>query len=189
VPSALWVFALCYIRNFEAVRFLWTLIILGWIGFSGYWYTCKVRCACGDLGQFSISRVSEKPAPAVKSEISTTEQAIVAKENGKEKEYEGRLLFNCNNAELIEGKDLPALMNSLKKKAEVMDSLHITGFYSLNEINASKYANLGLARANAIRETLKESLPAEMITINGMEKASLGIKCDEPFSAEQFMWQ
>lgn len=148
---------------------------------------CKVRCACNEPLSFLNSNSTQVDSSAPPA--SMEENKLSDDENVNEPLPNGDILFNCDESGFVKGSDYDALIEDLKKKAEIMDSLYIFGFYSLEETNRSKYENLGLARAGAIRQQLRSDLDYEMMSIESMEKPDVGTNCDEPFKAVRFLWE
>lgn len=78
----------------------------------------------------------------------------------------GPLLFEWNNADGITNEKFAAYKQELVGKCAEGEVLEITGFYFPEEKNSSAFADLGLARANDIKELLMPEIEAEQIVLS-----------------------
>jgi len=137
-------------------------IILAWFGWN--WYKENILC-CDDSVKIEA-----------KEEI--TPNPI---------KY-GPLVFNWNSDK--------AIINDLwaDKKNEILSGftadgiLQITGSYFSEEINNSTFENLGLARADAVRNLLLDSLPADKMEINSKIVNYLEDAKTKPFGGTVLNW-
>ena len=126
----------------SSIKTLAWILLIGWIGGSTWWHVCKIKQLC------------DGAAPTPASTYAIPELNIA--DNGK---------LNLHSAFNFGFKKSMAEPNYTNVKAE-LDSLAsylkanpdrqvtITGLYSSIEQNPTKFANLGLARADAIKQYL-----------------------------------
>ncbi|MFK7933393.1 MAG: OmpA family protein [Saprospiraceae bacterium] len=77
------------------------------------------------------------------------------------------LLFEWNKAAGITNAQFADLKTKLTSQCADGEVLEITGYYFTEEKNDSEFANLGLARAAALKTLLAPELAAEQIVLNG----------------------
>ncbi|MFN8345146.1 MAG: OmpA family protein [Spirosomataceae bacterium] len=141
----------------SGIKTLARILLVGWIGGSTYWHICKIKQLC------------DGPA-AVIPEYVVPPLSIV--DNGK---------LNLTSAMNFGFKKSVAEPNMTNVKKE-LDSLAaylkgnpgrkltVTGLYSAAEQNTSSFDNLGLARADAIRNYLVQAgVPAGQLSIEGKQ--------------------
>ncbi len=159
-----------------------------WLAFSGYWYTCKVRCACNEPLSFFNS--SSNPTSSDKAQnANALADSKKDKKKANKSEPKVGILFNCNESGFVKGDDYDSVIQTLQEKTDLMDKLYIFGLYSLEETNRSKYENLGLARAGAIRQQLRKHIDIDKMAIESVLNKDVGTDCDEPFQAVRFLWE
>ncbi|HPK10749.1 MAG TPA: OmpA family protein [Saprospiraceae bacterium] len=139
------------------------IILILWIllGF-GYCFTSKNCC--------------EKPVEAA---VSKVEEPVV-----KAVEF-GPLVFNWGDSMAITNDKWPAFKASVLAKLQDNQLLEITGYYSSDEVNNTKYENLGLARAHAIRALFPE-LPDDRFRLSSKLVDSRTLDKSNPFEAARF---
>lgn len=81
----------------------------------------------------------------------------------------GPLLFEWNNADGITNEKFAAYKQDLISKCAEGEVLEITGFYFPTEKNTSTFADLGLARANDIKELLAPEIAADQMVLQSEE--------------------
>lgn len=151
------------------VLLLSAFTILYFLG-TQWWYSNKISGAC---------------CGAVVAEATAAEEAAAAIAAGASLP----LAFKWMNADPILGQNFEAYKsNAILKGLKEDNVLQITGQYYKGEKAPEGYDNMGLARAAAIREMLKESIPIDRIDISsrivednpGMESAA--------FAGTSFNW-
>ncbi len=115
---------------------LWFLTALWFVG-SWYWYVCPHKEVC----------------PWVKPI-----EKIVAKEYGP-------LVFDWSKTSAITSDRFPQYRDSILAQLKDQDLLEITGQYYGDEENTSSYDNLGLARANAVKDRMVPPLSADRVEL------------------------
>ena len=132
--------------------FIWSLLTIGSYNFS------KVRlCASLPFGKHNHS-LPAKPTPA--APVTTVPE---------EPEAELRLPLDFRNSDatpLFNAGYSTFKSNILTNKTKD-NILEITGYYLVDEKNTSTYVNLGLARANEVKNLFLQDMPAERIRVIG----------------------
>lgn len=118
------------------------LVLTGlWFWACQYWYTCPIK----EVG-YSCKREVVQP--------------VVEKSKDA-----GPLLFAWEDAKPITNKKFPKLKNEILDGKTDNNILIISGPYTKSEDNTSTYDNMGLARANMIKELFIDEIPADRIQI------------------------
>jgi len=100
------------------------------------------------------------------------------------------LAFQWMTADPTLGTDFDAFKNNAILKGMKEDNiLQITGNYFKDETTAEGFDNLGLARASAIREMLKEHISLDRIDISSRMVPDKETMKDAPFEAVTFSWR
>lgn len=111
-------------------------IIILWLLLGvGYWYCASQCCGAGDSRE-SVSQVQTVPAIASK---------VVS---------EKPLLFRWSDRNPMYGKNWNSYKDSIVGSLKDNQILQITGLYSKNEENKTKFQNLGIARADSVRRSI-----------------------------------
>lgn len=138
---------------------LWFLTALWFIG-SWFWYVCPHKKVC----------------PWVKStEVIEDSKAY------------GPLVFDWSKSSPFTSSQFPEYRDSIIAQLGDQDALQITGHYYGDEENTSTFENMGLARANAIKEQFVSALEDDRIELSSslMDGTSVRAKADK-FSAATF---
>ena len=111
-------------------------IIILWLLLGvGYWYCASQCCGDGD----SRDKVSQlETIPAVASKVIS----------------EKPLLFRWSDRNPMYGKNWNSYKDSIVGSLRDNQILQITGLYSRNEENKTKFQNLGIARADSVRRSI-----------------------------------
>ncbi len=111
-------------------------IIILWLLLGvGYWYCASQCCGDGD----SRDKVSQlETIPAVASKVIS----------------EKPLLFRWSDRNPMYGKNWNSYRDSIVGSLRDNQILQITGLYSRNEENKTKFQNLGIARADSVRRSI-----------------------------------
>ena len=150
------------------------MLTAGWFGLGGYWYTCKIRghCPGGSVDQAATSLPSS-PLPKPTADTPTP---------GKR----GPLTFDWSKAAALTTDAFPDYRDSVIKLVTEGKLLNITGHYSAREENNTSFANLGLARASAVKDKLKDKIDPSLIRIFSHKDAELDDQADKSFAAAGF---
>lgn len=131
---------------------LLTLLAFGaWSAGSWWFYSCQIKGFCpGEAVQTSTAPVAAKPTinPAELSEP---------------------LMFRWADAEPIARADFDAFRDSIVKTISEGEALQITGYFFEGEGKPGNFANMGLARAEAVRKMFQDKLPADRIQTTARE--------------------
>jgi outer membrane protein OmpA-like peptidoglycan-associated protein len=114
-------------------------------GISWYYYTCHIRCSC-----------SSAASPPVVNTVTEAAKEPVEFTHGKN--YP------------VTGSRWTAYRDSLVALAKAGKIIEVTGFYSSAEINNTRYENLGLARADTIKDLLVPDIPASQIVLRSSQR-------------------
>lgn len=140
-------------RNLVLALSLFLMILLGWFL---YQYSCD---CCGDGSADSntgiISEVSE--------DDSSGESVTDAAGSNRMSDY---LMFNWSDGEPVLRDDWETRKTQIINGLAEGEFLEITGLYRSDESNNTSFENLGLARANKIKELLAPPLSGDRITLS-----------------------
>ena len=126
-----------------------------WGGGSTYWYVCKIKGFC----QPTQTNIVNKP------EIKKEKESTI-------KKVAHSLMY------FIKGKSEPVINDTAQWEAEVKSikqlqaegkKLHIEVPYYAGENNTTRFDNLGLARANALKQKLSTSIDTALIVTKGKQ--------------------
>ena len=156
------------------MRWFWFLLYLLFC-FGSCWYVWdKKQTCCADSAGDSIGQVEEPKETDVRSTI-----AAIQKDSGP-------VLFNWSSDEPILSDRFGSYRDSIADLIGEGRALEIQGYYYPDETNNTSFENLGLARANNIKNQFINSLDADRInTIGKLQKMRDGIK-DFPFIGNRF---
>ncbi|MEZ4902847.1 MAG: OmpA family protein [Spirosomataceae bacterium] len=130
----------------SGIKTLAWVLLIGWIGGASYWHVCQIKQLC------------DGPAPSVTVPSYTIPPLSIA--DGDNLNLTSAMNFgfkksvpdpNFSNVK----KELDSLAVYLKSSPE--RKLTITGLYASLEQNTTSFADLGLARADAIKQYLVQS--------------------------------
>ncbi|QHV96417.1 OmpA family protein [Spirosoma endbachense] len=148
----------------------WIVLLVLWMIGSTWWHVCKIKQLCADDAQPTAQAVAVEPD--LETTPSDADGYTIADGSLFRLELPGNFSFaksgaNANINTL--GGSLESMVTYLKANPGRM--LDITGYYSLSETNTSTFANLGLARAEGIKQYLiQQGIPAASITTKGVER-------------------
>lgn len=131
-----------------------------WFVFCSWWYVCGVKEKCAD-------------PPTV--------------ENVIEKEV-GPLVFNWSDPAGVTNSKWPAYKSDITTKMSKDNLLEITGHYFADEENTSEYDNMGLARANSVKELLIDKIPEDRIVLKSEVATATDEVRTEVFESASMKW-
>lgn len=144
----------------------WIILLGLWMAGSTWWHVCKIKQLCVDDVKATPATTEETAAP-------TTANAFMIADGDRFKlEFPGNFSFaksgaNANMNSL--GGSLDAMVAYLK--ANPGRTLEIKGYYSANETNSTSFPNLGIARAEGLKQYLvQQGIPAGSITTSAEER-------------------
>jgi len=149
-------------KKIYALLIFLLFIVLVW--FSWKWYQNTILC-CDDATQ-------EVAPPIVKPE---------AKKSGP-------VVFNWNSATAVTNDLWPAQKNEIISGNSENKILSIEGSYFNEETNSSNFENLGLARADAIKQLLLDTIPSEKIEITSNKADFYDDATSQPFGGTILSW-
>ncbi len=139
-------------------------LLLLWLAGCWYWYTCKIKGLCG-------------------GNKGTTHQSGISSNSSTES---GPLVFNWSSAKPNTGKEFQQYQSTLMKSATDDNLLEITGWYTEQETNTSKLANLGLARAEEVKKLLSSKMDPSRIRITSKQVPTREHMRKDPFAGIEF---
>ena len=142
----------------------------------------KQVCPFGNTDESVSEITSEDPEQTLEDSInvSTEEDDIKAEESHQ------RLVFNWSDAQVMVGADFDSFRDSILDNLGATDILEITGLYYANEVNSTSFENLGLARADQVRDLFPD-LADERIIIAGILADNPAVEpLEQPFVSSSF---
>ncbi|AUD02845.1 OmpA family protein [Spirosoma pollinicola] len=153
----------------------WVILLILWMMGSTWWHVCKIKQLCGNDAQpVAVSADSTLDITPVK-----TPGFTIADEDYFRLNFPGNFSFaksgaNANMNSL--GGSLGSMITYIKVSPN--RTLEIIGYYSKGEANTTTFPNLGLARAEGIKQYLiQQGISATSLTTTGVER-------DIPFTAK-----
>ena len=146
----------------------WIILLIVWMIGSTWWHVCKIKQLCAN-------DMAPAAAPAETETLPTRLNAdglTIADGNRFRLQLPGDFSFaksgaNANMNTL--GGSLASMVTYLK--ANPSRTLEIIGYYSPTETNSTTFPNLGLARAEGVKQYLvQQGIPAASITTKGVER-------------------
>lgn len=143
----------------------WIVLLLLWMGGSTWWHVCKIKQLC-----------DEAPASAAASAPVVTMPPLSIVDSDK---LNLNVTGNFSFAESGAVANQAAVGNTLQTVASHLiatgRTLTLTGYYFTDEQNPTAFANLGLARAEAIKaKLLALGVPAAQLTTKGVALGGVG---------------
>lgn len=161
---------------------LLVVLLVGWIAGSTYYYVCHIRQhCCGDCDALSDSSVFELTTSPVG-------QLRIAGEGLSIEHPQGVKFARSESAPVVTSGADTAFYRVKEHLGNHTDhALHITGWYDDSEKNSGLYNNLGLARAEAMKQRLVAAgIPDEQIGTAGRSSIELTFRGDTLFSGLTF---
>ena len=153
------------------LRALSWLALIGWWGFATYWYVCHIKHHCEELTA-ATTVTAPAPEPAAAPEPAKLPASFMVSD-GSKNIVDVKDVFKAKNkqAEVVvspalETKAIGELASYLKANKD--RELNVVGIYGQNEPNTTKYADLGIGRA----ENVKARLVALGIDANRIKTSS-----------------
>ncbi len=145
-----------------------TLVLLlsfGWIWFCQHWHCCWINQSCS-TGPAVTTVTSPKPATKLNSP----------------------LIFDWSDAKPITSDRYDSYASSLIDGFTDDNILEITGIYESDESIPEGYENMGLARAEAIRDLLSGQIAGERIRLNSELVDKREGSKEQGFVSHSFKW-
>lgn len=140
----------------------WIVLLVVWMMGSTWWHVCKIKQLCAD----------DTPSPTLSVQAPT-----VSLSDGSRFSVGLPGTFNFAKSGAvpnIEGFDasLDSIATYLQNNPD--RQLTLTGYYTASETNSTPFPNLGIARAEAIKEFLiQRGVPATSLLTTGVERGDL----------------
>lgn len=148
----------------------WIVLLVLWMIGSTWWHVCKIKQLCANDAAPSAETIS--PEPPIETTPPGADGYTIADGNLFRLDLPGNFSFaksgsNANMNTL--GGSLESLVTYLK--ANPNRTMEIIGYYTATETNTSSFPNLGLARAEGIKQYLvQQGIPATSLTTTGTER-------------------
>ncbi|AEI51701.1 OmpA family protein [Runella slithyformis] len=140
----------------SGVKMLAWILLVGWMGGSAYWHVCKIKLLCDGPVEAGPPTAAAYTIPALNIADGNSLNLSSAMNFGFKKSMPEPNYANVK-------KELDSLAAYLK--ANATRKLTITGLYSSIEQNTGSFADLGLARAEALKEYLVQAgVPGGQLT-------------------------
>jgi len=176
----------------------WVILLFLWMAGSAWWHVCQIKQLCAD----DDGPVAMLPAD---TEVYTTPPGAdgftIADGNRFQLEFPGNFSFaksgaNANINTLggtpLGGTPLGGRMDSLVTylKANPDRTLDVRGYYMASETNTTSFANLGLARAEGIKQYLIQQgvSAASLMTTGVLRNVPLTTKGDSLIGGLDFVF-
>lgn len=148
---------------------LWIFLLLLWMIGSTWWHVCKIKQLCADDLRPTEIRSTDTPLFTTPS---GADVFTIADGNKFRLELPGNFSFDRSDANAnmnTLGGSLETLISYLKENPD--RTIEVIGYYAPAETNKSSFENLGLARAEGIKQYLvQQGIPAASITTKGVER-------------------
>ncbi|NBB22106.1 OmpA family protein [Runella sp. CRIBMP] len=153
----------------SSVKTLAWILLIGWMGGSTYWHICKIKMLCDGPSEVSTATPAGYSVPALSIVDGNTLSLSSAMNFGFKKSMPEPNYANVK-------KELDSLAAYLKVNSG--RKLTITGLYSSVEQNDTSFPDLGLARADALKQYLVQA------GVPGSQLATTSKLIDLTFSAD-----
>ena len=147
----------------------WIALLVLWMGGAAWWHVCHIKQLCVNYPQ------SAAVAEGTLLTTVASEGLTVADGDRFRLALPGNFSFARSGANA----NMNTLMGSLDSltaylKANPDRKLTITGYYATNEANAAPFDNVGLARAEGIKQFLvQQGIPASSLVTNSLARTDL----------------
>ncbi|GAB3791498.1 hypothetical protein GCM10028819_00040 [Spirosoma humi] len=148
------------------IRNFWIIILVCWLLASTWWHVCKIKELCADdPAHINETTPTLSPSP-------TNVGYTIADGNNFRLDLPGNFSF-AKSGYVVNTNSLGGSLDSLVSYliAHPDRTLDITGYYSPTEQGTAKYADLGVARAESIRQyLLQQGVKPTSLTTKGLER-------------------
>ncbi len=144
--------------------FLVLLLSFGWIWFCQHWHCCWITQSC------------------------MTGPAVTAVTSPKSPHLDSPLIFDWSASEPITNNSYNSYASSLMEELTDDNILEITGTYESDEPIPDGYDNMGMARAEAIRDLLSDQIAGERVRLVSMMVSDRKGSKEQGFVSHTFKW-
>lgn len=150
----------------------WIVLLLLWMLGSAWWHVCKIKYLCADDAPAAVL----PPETTLPTTPPGADGFTIADGNRFRLDLPGNFSFAKSGANANLNTLTPAPGNALETmvaylKANPGRTLKIIGYYDPLETNKTTFANLGLARAEGVKQHLiQQGIPAASLTTKGVER-------------------
>ncbi|GAB3990512.1 hypothetical protein GCM10028807_17840 [Spirosoma daeguense] len=149
----------------------WIILLILWMLGSTWWHVCKIKQLCINDAQPSVTTSAVTSEP-VETTPPGADGYTIADGNLFRLDFPGQFSFAKSGANA----NMNTLGGSLNKLTEYLKAnpgrtVEVIGYYSAEEKNTTSFANLGLARAEGMKQYLiQQGISAASITTKGVER-------------------
>ena len=155
----------------------WIILLAVWMIGATWWHVCKIKQLCAnDTQPVAEPATHETRLPATSpSRLTITDG----------ERFRLALPGNFSFARSGANANMTTLMGSIDSlttylKANRERTLTITGYYTTDETNSTSFANLGLARAEGVKQYLvQQGIPAASLTTKGEVRSGKSTDADD----------
>jgi OmpA-OmpF porin, OOP family len=151
----------------------WIVLLLLWMGGSTWWHVCKIKQLCGEAPPATLPEATSVAIPPL----------AVADGDKLNLNVPGNFSFARSGSVASDatiGNTMQTVADYLKANPD--RTLTLTGYYHPDEQNVTSFANLGLARAEGIKEKLVAlGVPAAQLLTRGVQ---IGTPAEMPYNAK-----
>lgn len=135
------------------LRALSWLALVGWWGFATYWYVCKIKHHCEELSAATAITPPDNTAPAALPAASFvvsdgSRNVVDVADVFKARQQQAQVAVSPR----LQSGAITQLVTYLQQNAD--RELRIVGGYAADEANPTKFENLGIARAEDVKQRL-----------------------------------
>lgn len=141
-------------RNLVLALSLFMMILLGW-----FLYQHSSECCSDGIDDSNMGIIPDSPDSL---DDSSSEEVSDAAGSSRMSDY---LMFNWSNEEPVLRDDWDTRENQIINGLAEGEFLEVTGHYRPDETNNTAFENLGLARANKIKDLISPPIPNDRITL------------------------
>jgi len=145
--------------------FLVLILSFGWIWFCQHWHCCWINQSCS-AGPAVTEVTSPKPTAKLNSP----------------------LIFNWSEIEPVTDKSFESYVSSVLSGLTDDNILEITGTYESDESTPVGYENMGMARAEALRDLLSDQIAGERVRLNSRLVTERKGSKEQGFVSHNFRW-
>ncbi|MBC8152855.1 MAG: OmpA family protein [Bacteroidetes bacterium] len=154
-------------------RIAWGILLVAWMAGSTWWHVCKIKLLCADS---PLPTVVTPASPAPAPTASVLPALVVTDGNQFRFAAPGNVSFAKSGA-VANRRGVGTLPDSLTAylTANPGKTIIISGYYAPDEQNPTTFPNLGIARANDLKQWLltKQGLSDGLIITTGVKAEDL----------------
>jgi flagellar motor protein MotB len=135
-----------------------------WFAGSIWWYTCQIKQVCGTMPKVESS-ITSSDDKSTKSETVKGESKDGDSTPADEVKDLGPVVFEFSDANAITNEKFAAYKDKIKAGLTDENILEIVGHYYSNETKPDGFENIGLARAEDIKNLFLDMIPEDRMKL------------------------